>query len=55
MRIKSEGYTSLTIRIVKDSSHNPQPLTLDDDGSQESGVSIHLALMDILNPSNGSQ
>ena len=55
MRIKSQGYTSLTIRIVKDSSHNPQPLAFDDDGSQESGVSIHLTLMDILNPSNGSQ
>ena len=55
MRIKSQGYTSLTIRIVKDFSHNPQPLTLDDDSSsEESGVSIHLTLMDILNPSNGS-
>ena len=50
MRIKSQGYTSLTIRIVKDSSHNPQLLAFDDDG-----VSIHLTLMDILNPSNGSQ
>ena len=54
MGIKSQGYTSLTIRIVKDSAHNPQPLTLDDDSSSEPGVSIHLTLMDILSPSNGS-
>ena len=52
MRIKSQGYTSLTIRIVKDSTQNPQPLALDDDSSEEPGVSIHLTLMDILNPSN---
>lgn len=50
MRIKSQGYTSLTIRIVKDSTQNPQPLALDDDSSAEPGVSIHLTLMDILKP-----
>lgn len=55
MRVKSQGYTSLTIRIVKDSTQNPQPLALDDDSSEEPGASIHLTLMDILNPSNGSQ
>ena len=55
MRIKSQGYTSLTIRIVKDSAQNPQPLALDDDSSVEPGVSIHLTLMEILNPSNDPQ